>query len=247
MKAKKTVAKPIRNPKKTRAKLLQTGKDLFAANGYHGVAVDDIVTKAACNKRMLYHYFGSKDGLYEAVLKEVLGQFKSMPLRPAKAAEAPLETLHALIHDCFSFLHKNADFTRLLIWENLDQGKCLERYPELLTESPLLERIEALIEKTHGTTANRSNADDCQQLFITMLIFCSAPFMSGQTLKYALGLDLAQPLEVKRYLKFIEGVISQLYLSHNHNSGEREPGTGYPLAESKDAIMDEPENFWELG
>ena len=53
-----------RNPVRTRSRLLAAGVKLFAARGYHGVAVDEIVAVARCNKRMLYHYFGDKEGLY---------------------------------------------------------------------------------------------------------------------------------------------------------------------------------------
>jgi AcrR family transcriptional regulator len=40
-----------------------------AARGCHGVAVDEIVAAARCNKRMLYHSFGDKEGLYVEVLR----------------------------------------------------------------------------------------------------------------------------------------------------------------------------------
>ena len=60
-----------RNPDRTRRRLLQAAIKLFAKQGFHAVSVDEIVDLAKVNKRMVYHYFGSKDALFEAALVEV--------------------------------------------------------------------------------------------------------------------------------------------------------------------------------
>ena len=39
----------------------------FSHYGYSGARVDRIASQAAVNKRMIYHYFGSKQGLWEEV------------------------------------------------------------------------------------------------------------------------------------------------------------------------------------
>ncbi|NDC63342.1 MAG: TetR/AcrR family transcriptional regulator [Planctomycetia bacterium] len=66
-----------RNPARTRSRLLAAGVKLFAARGFHGVAVDEIVAAARCNKRMLYHYFGDKEGLYVEVLRTVYARMEA--------------------------------------------------------------------------------------------------------------------------------------------------------------------------
>jgi len=54
----------------TRARLLAAATDEFAAQGLRGARIQGIVRRAALNERMIYHHFGSKDGLYRAVLAE---------------------------------------------------------------------------------------------------------------------------------------------------------------------------------
>ena len=61
----------LRNPDRTRRRILQAAIRLFAKHGFHAVSVDQIVGQARVNKRMVYHYFGSKDALFEAALSEV--------------------------------------------------------------------------------------------------------------------------------------------------------------------------------
>ena len=60
-----------RNPDRTRRRILQAAIRLFSRQGFHAVSVDAIVGLARVNKRMVYHYFGSKGALFEAALTEV--------------------------------------------------------------------------------------------------------------------------------------------------------------------------------
>ncbi|WP_437662973.1 TetR/AcrR family transcriptional regulator [Sorangium sp. So ce1182] len=56
--------------KETRRALLDAAAEEFARHGPQGARVQAIVGRAGVNERMIYHHFGSKDGLYRAVLEE---------------------------------------------------------------------------------------------------------------------------------------------------------------------------------
>ena len=58
-----------RDPERTRARILDAAKAAFAERGLGGARVDEIAARAKVNKRMIYHYFGNKDGLFLAVLE----------------------------------------------------------------------------------------------------------------------------------------------------------------------------------
>ncbi len=53
-----------------RAQLLAVGRRLFAAQGYHHVAMDDIAEQARVTKPVLYRHFPSKLDLYLAIVDE---------------------------------------------------------------------------------------------------------------------------------------------------------------------------------
>lgn len=55
----------------TRARLLAAARAEFAAHGIAGARIDRIATRSQSNKAQIYHYFGSKDGLFEAVFAQV--------------------------------------------------------------------------------------------------------------------------------------------------------------------------------
>ena len=64
----------MRNGPETRRRLLDVTAEAIAAAGAQGVRVDQIAARAQINKRMIYHYFGDKDGLCAAVLDRQLLQ-----------------------------------------------------------------------------------------------------------------------------------------------------------------------------
>lgn len=65
---------PRRNPDATRARILAAAGELFAAAGFAGTRIDAVAARSGANKRMIYHYFGGKEVLFEAVLRHRLGE-----------------------------------------------------------------------------------------------------------------------------------------------------------------------------
>ena len=56
-------------PRDSRSALLAAAAEEFARFGPKGARIQAIVQRAGINERMIYHHFGSKDGLYAAVLE----------------------------------------------------------------------------------------------------------------------------------------------------------------------------------
>src|ERR1700675_1754234 len=73
----------VRDPERTRGRILAAALQEFAAKGFAGARVARIARRARVNKRMLYHYFGNKDGLFREILGRKLGE------RMAWATAAP--------------------------------------------------------------------------------------------------------------------------------------------------------------
>ncbi len=55
----------------SRDAILRAGTIAFSKSGYKGTTIDDIAELAGVNRRMIYHHFGSKNGLYDAVVTAV--------------------------------------------------------------------------------------------------------------------------------------------------------------------------------
>jgi AcrR family transcriptional regulator len=121
---------PLRNPERSRSRILAAALKEFSAKGFAGARVDVIARRASINKRMLYHYFGDKEELFKAVLRLKINQRQ-------KWAEGlsgePEETLPFW----FEAACKDVDWIRLFEWEAL-QGNWLK----VIDEEERLEAIE---------------------------------------------------------------------------------------------------------
>src|SRR5215216_5342743 len=59
----------------TRAALIGVATDLFAERGYSAVSSEEIVRAAGVTRGALYHHFGGKEGLFEAVYEQIEVEF----------------------------------------------------------------------------------------------------------------------------------------------------------------------------
>ena len=84
-----------RNPKRTKERIFKAAARIFAKRGFDGARVDQIAAAAKINKQLLYHYFGSKDDLFTAVLERaylsILSQEAALELDSLRADKAILE------------------------------------------------------------------------------------------------------------------------------------------------------------
>jgi len=102
------------NPE-NRARLLEHALRLFAAHGYDAIGVQEICQAAAVTKPTLYHYFGSKRGLLEALV-----QGRSAPFLATLSAETTYTgdlpaALSRLAQAYFDFAAREPALYRMLL------------------------------------------------------------------------------------------------------------------------------------
>ncbi len=108
----------------TRDGILKAATRIFAKNGYDGGKVDQISKAAKSYDRMIYYYFGSKEGLFVAVLEECYRRFNEAEEAELDLDDArPHEALTAVIRFMWGYYLKNPEFITLLNTENLHRGK----------------------------------------------------------------------------------------------------------------------------
>jgi AcrR family transcriptional regulator len=98
---------------KVRTRLIESALNLFSQWGYEAVGVQQIVAMAKVTKPSLYHYFGSKRGLIEALFQETTQELLN-ELRLLEAAAVPsLPSVEPLVEAYFGFVRRNPAFYRL--------------------------------------------------------------------------------------------------------------------------------------
>ena len=144
--------KASRNPQRTHATILDAATEEFAAHGFGGARVDGIAARAQTNKRMLYHYFGDKEGLYLAVLEASYATIRNAEKQLDLAHRDPEEGIRELAMFTWRHFIAHPEFLSLLATENLHQAHYLRRsdkvsamHSHLIDElSDVLRRGEAL-------------------------------------------------------------------------------------------------------
>ncbi len=113
---------PTRDAAAARADILAVATEEFAMKGLSGSRVDEIADRTHTVKRMIYYYFGSKEGLYRAVLERAYEQIRSIESTLDLNALPADEALRALVRTTFDYHNKHPEFVRLVMNENIHHG-----------------------------------------------------------------------------------------------------------------------------
>jgi AcrR family transcriptional regulator len=105
----------VRDAQATRQRLLDAATEEFAARGIAGARVDRIADLARSNKAQIYHYFGSKDGLFDAVFDRVV---------EATVSETPIDAadLPEYAGRLFDRYEQHPEIQRLATWYRLERA-----------------------------------------------------------------------------------------------------------------------------
>jgi AcrR family transcriptional regulator len=185
------VAAVKRDPERTREKILNAAQTEFCRAGLSGARVEKIVRRAGTNMRMLYHYFGDKEGLYLAVLERVYerirGEEEKLNLHDLGAADG----MARLIDFTFSHFLRNPEFITLIGNENLMRAKYLKRSKRVAAmTSPLVAAIRHLLERGEREGVFRKDVDPLQ-IYVTMVAMSYFHVSNRHTLSAIFRTDLS--------------------------------------------------------
>ena len=116
-----------RDPVRTRASILASATAEFARFGLGGARVDRIAARAGANKRMLYYYFGDKDGLFLAALEERYAHIRNAERSLRLEHLDPRQSVRRLVEFTWRYFLEHPEFMTLLNSENLHQGRHVRR------------------------------------------------------------------------------------------------------------------------
>jgi AcrR family transcriptional regulator len=109
----------MRNPEETKRRLLEAATAEFSTYGIAGARVDRIAETAGCNKQSIYSYFGSKEGLFDAVIDAIVVQTVStVPVDPYD--------LPGYAGRLFDWYSTRPEVLRLANWIQLERGNINE-------------------------------------------------------------------------------------------------------------------------
>ena len=115
------------DPEGTRQNIIEIASEEFALNGLSGARIDEIAARTRSSKRMIYYYFGDKEGLYLSALENAYSTVRDGESKLDVAGLSPLEALRKLVEFTFDHHHMHEAFIRMVMIENIHHGEYLEK------------------------------------------------------------------------------------------------------------------------
>ncbi len=133
------------DPEAVRADILREATSEFAKNGLAGTRVKDIADRIQTSRRMIFYYFGDKEGLYRAVLEEAYRSVREAEEELNLDGLPPLDALVKLVEFTFDHHRRNEDFIRLVMNENILNGQYMRQSSSLhMTNTKVIKQLSRI-------------------------------------------------------------------------------------------------------
>ena len=136
------------DPERTQANILEVAEAEFGEKGLAGARIDEIAAATRTSKRMIYYYFGSKEGLYLAVLEEAYRRVRDIESELHLQDLEPEQALRRLVAFTFDHHLAHESYIRLVMSENINRGQYLAQSPRIQELNvPAIEAISNLYKR----------------------------------------------------------------------------------------------------
>lgn len=187
----------------TRDGILHAAIKVFARHGYDGGRIEQISKAAKSYDRMIYYYFGSKEGLFVEVLEEIYRRFNEAEAKLELDLAEPVVALKSVIHFVWTYYQTHPEFITLLNTENLHKGRHISRSLRAREySSPAIGLVEKVLE---SGSASGSFRDDlrARDVYLMIVGMCYFYLSNRHTLSVFLGEELEAASELARWEQFI--------------------------------------------
>jgi AcrR family transcriptional regulator len=117
----------VQDPEGAKRNILEIASEEFALNGLTGARIDEIAARTRFSKRMIYYYFGDKEGLYLRSLENAYREVREGEAHLDTEGMSPIAALSRLVEFTFDHHHRHEEFIRMVMIENIHQGQYLEK------------------------------------------------------------------------------------------------------------------------
>jgi TetR/AcrR family transcriptional regulator, regulator of cefoperazone and chloramphenicol sensitivity len=104
-------------PARTRDRILDVARELFAQHGYNGTTVRDIATAAEANLAAVGYHFGSKDALYAEILRAHVGPLGQRIAWACRSTRPPLDRIESIVRAVFEHIQVRPHMPALMARE----------------------------------------------------------------------------------------------------------------------------------
>ena len=187
----------------TRESILRAATRVFAKHGFSGGRVEQISKAAKSYDRMIYYYFGSKEGLFIAVLEALYECFNEAESKLVLDRAEPVQALRGVIGFMWGYYQRHPEFITLLNSENLHRGTHIAKLLRAREySSPAIALLGEVL--ASGAAQGKFRADVAARDVYLMIASMGYFYLSN---RYTLSAFLGEPLQAPQALAHWEGFI----------------------------------------
>lgn len=182
--------KRARDADATRARILDAATREFSKHGLAGARGDRIARSARSSERMVYYYYGSKEGLFRAVLESTYISLREAERTLQIDDLPPMEALDEFCRFVWRYYLEHPEFVGLVNTENLYGARHLRKSRKLQQlVSPVIGQLGRLLERGVGAGVFRRDID-AAELYIAVAALGYFYLSNSHTLSAVLGREL---------------------------------------------------------
>lgn len=156
------------DPDAVKADILAVATEEFAAHGLSGGRIDEIARRTKASKRMIYYYFGDKEGLYMRVLERVYSSLRETEKLLNVADLEPVAALRRLTEATFDSHVENPQFIRLVMIENIHNADYVRRSDVIpMLNKAIIEKLTDVCNRGKALGVFRDDADPLELHWMT--------------------------------------------------------------------------------
>ena len=192
-----------------RERLIDAAVEEFAAHGLDGASIGAIADKAQINKQLVFHYFGSKNGLFETALERVFmrsrerdeGWLEDLELLP------PDRALRSFIKHMCTTTWNSIFFQRIVMEDALRGAAALRNRPAVAERyDRLIEALRMILRR--GAQAGLFRQDvDPRELYVSLMGLYGVRFTNAATVSLSIRLDLNTPQGFERSSRWVSDFV----------------------------------------
>src|SRR5882672_2423677 len=207
----RTTVPQKRNADATRARILQAALSEFSERGLSATSTDDIAERCGVNKRMIYYYFASKEGLYLSALESVFEKLVALEKEIEVEHLEPAAAIEAMINLKIDYYLKNPHFVSFLAMENFYKARHLRKSKKLdMFKTPLTDVIARILKRGQRGGQFRQDVEPAD-FYVSMCALCIMYFSNQHSLGVIFEREMTSTANIERRRRtVVEFVLSYL-------------------------------------
>jgi len=106
--------------KRSKSRILRAASKLFVENGFAGTSLSEVAKKIDVNQSLIYHYFSSKEELWQCVKEELIGGYFEANRTSFEVDKGLRYFLEQYFHSGYDYFCRHPDIIRILSWQSLE-------------------------------------------------------------------------------------------------------------------------------